>query len=453
MKKPNFIFTPALFLLAIVWPLFSFPAKLSDYPDYSKFIEQAKSHLKTCSYKDAIDNLKQAKKMGKDTDGQIAYYYRISDRAEKRKQEILFLLEKCNIDQKYLLKAEYANLNCTPNRGRYWLTRIHTDKLSDDVGYYRVLGQNQMLSKQYLAAYSSYEQSFVLNPKQPQVSYQLLRLSQLLNDPRSGFRWARIFLGNGQKKEKFLENRVRFQALLDSARLGEEKYYRYSLKKINNLNPFIRQKEQILTEIERLSTSRPDHAYRFADHFYKYFPTERQFHALLLANCWKQKNTCPYRQYLSHRAIIFYRSIPYTIQWADSYLLAGYYLKSLSLYRRAFAMSLQSRGLKFNREVLFFLRRNYYKLHQQPDYQAIDFLIEKTRNSQQLTYRQLQSEIIRSNQNRELLIYTIHFLKQNKDQKNLAKLQKTLTQRDQRNEQKELLLATPAPPLPKATGP
>ncbi|MEM7180227.1 MAG: hypothetical protein AAF518_04910 [Spirochaetota bacterium] len=429
-------------ILLLSHAVFPIPANFSEYSNHKSIIDSVQKDLESCKYQDAMEKLSDPNLQARDWDEEIAYYYRISKTPEKRKQEILHLIEKSYGSEKYLLKAEYAVLDCTPEKSLYWLGRINNKKLSRSWLYYRVLGFIHYQKQDLLASYEKLEQSYVINPKQPAVSFALFRISQQLDNPKNAFQWSRLFLGSAAAKDRFIQMKVRYYSLLDAIRLGKEKYYRYNLLKIRSQNPFQKKENEIVQYLQNTSEESPHLTNAMARHFLLYFPQSRELHQIVLSSCWEMATSCDAKEHLKERAVLFSQEIPPTIQYANYYLEKKKFPYALALLRRAFYLALTQDGLVFRKESLYLLQELYARMARMQDYRAISQLLKLSHKTDKLTFSILKSEVQVNHQNRELLVFALFWAKANKNKKGFAFFETALQERDRRMQSQELLLAT-----------
>ncbi|TGK31514.1 hypothetical protein EHQ12_02080 [Leptospira gomenensis] len=297
-------------------------------------------------------------------------------------------------------------------------------EIADSVGepktgsYYEIEGRAWIGKGDLTTALESFEKSLALDPNHPSLLSDLILGYEELRKPDKAFQFVR--LGLSQNPENPV---VRYKALVLSSRLGNLNYFRQTLRWIGEHNPYKDDLPAIEAEIKQsFESGKIDDTISKCSKFIPHFPENPLLHRMFLLSLKKkrfstqiQNGSFPLRleQALLDRAAVFRNEPIFAYESALEFLQNKRWNDALALARRAFFLNLKKDG-RAEKEILYPIHRIYRQRGMDLDVQAIEILQEIVESGRSVDAIFLDSKLKQTGFNRELLLYSLAFLKYQK---------------------------------------
>nr|WP_243399316.1 hypothetical protein [Leptospira ellisii] len=282
--------------------------------------------------------------------------------------------------------------------------------------YYEIEGRAWIGKGDLTTALESFEKSLALEPDHPSLLSDLISGYEELRKPDKAFQFTRLGLSQNPENAVF-----RYKALVLSSRLGNLNYYRQTLRWIGEHNPYANDLPAIEAEIKQsFESGKIDETISKCSKFIPYYPENPLFHRLFLLSLKKKRFSMQgslsgqrLEQALLDRAAVFRNEPIFAYESALEFLQNKRWNDSLALARRAFFLNLKKDG-RAEKEILYPIHRIYRQRGNVLDVQAIEILQEIVESGRSVDANFLDSKLKQTGFNRELLLYSLTFLKNQK---------------------------------------
>lgn len=286
-------------------------------------------------------------------------------------------------------------------------------EIADSIGnkntalYYELEGRAWIGKGDLVTALKSFEKSILLDPDHSSLMNEIFTGYEELNKPVKSFQFARLSLSKNPENPP-----LRYKVLVLSSRLGNLEYYDETLDWIRNNNPYKEDLAAIESEINNSHESgRIDDTISKCRKFLSFFPDNLLLHKILLLSL-KKKKSSDLVQALLDRASIFRNEPIFAYESALEFLQNRKFNDSLAMSRRAFFLSLKKNG-KPDKEILYPLHRIYRHQGSVTDIQAIEILQDIVESGRKIDPEFLDSKLKQTGFNRELLLFSLFYLRKN----------------------------------------
>ncbi|MCB1156190.1 MAG: hypothetical protein H7A25_01105 [Leptospiraceae bacterium] len=358
--------------------------------------------------------------------------------ANENREKFEEILQKAELELKRRDSKKTLNL----------LSQVSTQiPLALEWKFYRLRGLSYRLEKDLLLAGEDLEKSIRLKKEQPDLFLELANIYRELARPKKEFSFLKLYLSQNKNSPE-----ERFRATLLSSRLGDKKYFTYSIQEIKQFeipefqgkcHPSIKpaNMEALVPELKRLEEKNQWFCVRELAKFYlPYFPLQKEIHSYIIRS--ERKLKVPYSEQelsLIQKASLFPEMESYSLQLALFYKKNKKPQRALQLFRRAFLQTLLRRGHTFSAEVLSPIRDYYYQQRRHTDIQAIDKILELRKMEAQKRLEALDSNLIQFHENREFLLFSLFILKEEQKQNKFEEVKNRFIIRDEKYGMRELI--------------
>lgn len=291
--------------------------------------------------------------------------------------------------------------------------------------------------KKKFAAAKSYNESLKINPKQTKTHLNLSQFYYNIRKPAKSFHHIRLYLA--------LESNdiaARYRGLILSSRLGNLKYFKYTLERIQTATKEQKLKHDETLKLVKTNFEKGDYlqVQKDCEKYLPFFPQERKLHDYLyLAHRKLESNTEVIENVLIDSVAIFRKDLHYQLKLALFFKSQKRLYRALSLLRRSFQLGLIQEGFGVDEEILYHIKQVYYELGYHTDAKAIASLIQTIQKREEQNLNELDSFIRLYNFNREYLVFTLHYLAVREDEKLFYTYSKMLLKRDEERRDKEFM--------------
>jgi hypothetical protein len=245
--------------------------------------------------------------------------------------------EKMENDCSETISASYLKLT------KEKLEKLETEYPAPDYRFFGLRGMlYEELGKIDLAT-EDYEKALSLKPNEKNIAKRLFEIYGEDRRPQKAFNFARIYLS--QDPENKL---IRYRALILASRLGERKYFNFSLSKIE-ASKKSNSLETILKEVDKLISKKDfKQCKNILDESILLYPTSLKLHNQSIQVERKinsSKNEM--EKLLLDKAAIFYTEKKYSLELAMFYKENNRKYEALNLYRRMFHQAIKKQGYNF----------------------------------------------------------------------------------------------------------
>ena len=307
------------------------------------------------------------------------------------------------------------------------LQKADTKFEKKDFRFYRLRGKLYRRTGRISLAEKDFETSLSMKPEDTETSLALFEIC--LEDERlaKAFDYARIHLAENPENRK-----VRYEALVLSAGLGEMKYFKFASDRLSKGHS-PEEEAEVLKKITKLQADRKySDCAEESEKSLIHFPLSENLYRTAV-QCLKETDVSGKRtgRILLNAAVLFPEKRKHLLAYSEYLKKMKKYPHSLNVLRKVFSDSLKKDGEAYDREIVFLLRNVYTAMGREKDAYALSLIAESSRTSRKLDSAALLQNY-RIYENRETLLLLIHSLKSEADSAASEKYSEMLRQRDEK---------------------
>lgn len=296
-----------------------------------------------------------------------------------------------------------------------------------DYRFYRLRGKLYRNTGRIALAEKDFETSLSMKPEDTETSLALFEICLEDERPAKAFDYARLHLAENPENA-----RVRYEALVLSARLGDSKYLKYAAEKLQKGNS-PEDEAEALKKNARLREERKfsECADESEKSLLKFPLSENMYRTAVM--CLRETDVSGKRteRMLLNAAVLFPEKRKHLLAYSEYLKKMKKYPHALNVLRKVFSDSLRKDGDSYDREIVFLLRNVYTAMGREKDAYALSLISESSRVSRKLDSAKLLQSY-ETYENRETLLLLIHSLKSETDSAQLEKYTEILRQRDEK---------------------
>lgn len=296
-----------------------------------------------------------------------------------------------------------------------------------DYRFYRLRGKLYRRTGRGPLAEKDFETALAMKPEDTETSLALFEICLEDERPAKAFDYARIHLAENPENRK-----VRYEALILSARLGDRKYFKYAAEKLQKGNS-TEEEEKLQKKLSELRTQKKYSECSLESEMgLLHFPLSENLYRTAL-QCTKETDISQKKtgRLLLNAAVLFPEKRKHLLAYSEYLKKMKKYPHALNVLRKVFSDSLNKDGESYDREIIFLLRNVYTAMGREKDAYALSLISESSRVNRKLdSAKLLQAYGIY--ENRETLLLLIHSLKSENDSALAEKYTELLRRRDEK---------------------